>query len=391
MRAVAAGVVVLAVALIATTTTARADDDRGLHVVSVDASDALAPSIVVEVPGLLAGQALSQAAFAAVDDNGARPIHVEHLGLGQLDAALVLDTAVDVSLESVTQQQAAAVELLRLLDGARELGVYTSTARSLQPPTPDHPANYSFVGDVRPEGDRHFAAGLLSALAHFRRDPGSRRALIVMSAGAGDWTTPAETTVLAEGMAAHGVQVFWLAMDGTAPPIVDDLAAAGQPVSLVQGMTAAAAADHVATALRAQYRMTIDLTGASGPVRLRLEADGAVHEIPLAMEAAAEVPPAAAPPSTPSAAAPPPPSVPATTSPPVTTSPRTRAAGPIEAAKKPEPLERAFGVIEIGGGTSATWWALTIFVTIAAAATLTVVVASTSTAVVRRTERIERT
>ena len=141
-----------------------------------------------------------------------------------------------------------------------------------------------------------------------------------MSAGAGDWTTPAETTALAEDIAARGVQVFWLAMDGAAPPIVDDLAAEGQPVTLVEGMTAAAAADHVATALLAQYRMTIDLTGAVGPVRLRLEADGAVHEIPLAVEAAAEVAPATAPPSAPPAAAPPPPA-PVTTTPPAATSP----------------------------------------------------------------------
>ena len=98
----------------------------------------------------LAGHVLSQSAFAALDDNGARPIQVEHLGLGELDAALVLDTAGDVSLEAVTQQQAAAVEVLRHLDGARELGVYTSTARSLQPPTHDHrPASRSSPACVR--------------------------------------------------------------------------------------------------------------------------------------------------------------------------------------------------------------------------------------------------
>ena len=281
MRAPWAGLVVLGVALVATTSAAQADDEQVLRVVSIDTSQALAPSIVVAVPGLSAGQVLAPTAFSAVDDQGPRPMGVEQPGVGQLDVALVIDTAADVPLSTLGNQQATAVELLRHLQGAGELGTYTSTAQVLQPPTPDRLANFSSIAEVRPDGDRHFAAGLLSALSHFRPDTVSRRAIIVTSAGTADLTTPAETAVLAQDMTGRGVQLFWVVMDGTAPPIVQDLAASGQPVTVIAGKAAAAAADQVAAALQAQYRVTIDLTGAVGPVRLRVEVDGVVHEVAL--------------------------------------------------------------------------------------------------------------
>ena len=176
---------------------------------------------------------LPPAAFAALDDNGIRPIGVEHLGLGRLDVALVLDTAADVSVEALDKQQATTVELLRQLEGAGQLGVYTSTARVLQTATPDPSANFSYLAELRPEGDRQVVAGLLGALEQFHRDPATRRALIVMSAGGGDWASLPEMTALAEVIAERDVQVVWLALDGTSQSIVGALArfGAGPPPS----------------------------------------------------------------------------------------------------------------------------------------------------------------
>ena len=153
MRALTAGLAVLGVALIATTATAVAGDNHeGVRVVSMDTSQTLAPSIVVAVDGTSAAQVLPPAAFAALDDNGIRPIGVEHLGLGRLDVALVVDTAADVSVEALAKQQATAVELLRHLQGAGQLGVYTSTARVLQAATADPSANFSYLAGLQPGG-----------------------------------------------------------------------------------------------------------------------------------------------------------------------------------------------------------------------------------------------
>jgi hypothetical protein len=337
VRAILAGPVVIGALMATVTTPAAADDSRGLRVLSVDRSQPSSPSIVVGVPGELAGEVLSSAAFVALDDNGPLPIRVEHLGVDQLDVVLVLDTAGDVPLETVGRQQGAAFELLRHLQDAGRVGIYTSTARALQSPTSDRQSNYSLLFELEPKGDREFARGVLSALARFHQDRGSRRAIIVMSAGAGNWTTRAETTALAEDLTALDAQVFWLAVEGTTPPpIVRDLGASGQPVTLIRGNTATMAADRVATELDAQYRMTIDVTGAVGPVRLRVEGSGAVDEVPLAVEGTSGVP-------------------------------------------------------QDGGGTSATWRALAFFVAVATVMTLTVVIASTSAAVVHRTRRVGRT
>ena len=299
MRALTAGLAVLGVALIATTATALAGDiHEGVRVVSLDASQTLAPSIVVAVDGTSAAQVLQPAAFAALDDNGVRPIGVEHLGLNRLDVALVVDTAADVSVEALAKQQATTVELLRHLHGAGQLGVYTSTAQVLHAATADPSANFSFLAGLRPEGDRQVAVGLLGALEQFHPDPATRRALIVMSTGSDVWSSLPDAAGLSTAIADRDVQVIWLALEGTAPSIVDELTPAGRSAILVEGAAAAAAvADHVATALQAQYRVTIDMTGAVGPVRLRVEANSAAHEVPLAVAGGgfARIPPAAAP------------------------------------------------------------------------------------------------
>ena len=172
MRALTAGLAVLGVALIATTATALAGDNHeDVRVVSMDASQTLAPSVVVAVDGISTATVLPPAAFTALDDNGTRPIGVEHLGLGRLDVALMVDTAADVSVEALAKQQATTVELLRHLQGAGQLGVYTSTAQVLRAATPDPAADFSYLAALRPEGDRQIAAGLLGALEQFQRDP----------------------------------------------------------------------------------------------------------------------------------------------------------------------------------------------------------------------------
>ncbi len=361
MRAPSAGLAVLGVALIASTV--RAQDDEVLRVVSIDMSQPLAPSIVLTVPDLLAGQVLPAGAFSAHDDRGPRPISVENLTVGDLDVGLVIDTAADLPVTAVGEQQATAVEVLRNLQSGGDLGISTSTASSVQLPTPGHSATYSFLAGLRSEGDRHMAAGIRKLLDHFRSDSARRRAIVVMSAGDVDLTTSAETVLLAEDMTTRAVQVFWLVMDGTAPPIVHELAASGQPVTLIEGKSAAAAADQVVSALKAQYRVSIDLTGAVGPVRLRADVNGAVHEVPVSV--ATLVPPSTTQASATQPAAEPNRAAPVATMPAVPTT--GAAAAPIVTA----PMElnarqRTAGVVEINGGTSATWWALIAFASLAA-------------------------
>ena len=381
MRALTAGLAVLGVALIATTATALAGDNHeDVRVVSMDASQTLAPSVVVAVDGISTATVLPPAAFTALDDNGTRPIGVEHLGLGRLDVALMVDTAADVSVETLAKQQATTVELLRHLQGAGQLGVYTSTAQVLRAATPDPAADFSYLAGLRPEGDRQIAAGLLGALEQFQRDPATRRALIVMSTGSDVWSSLPDAAGLATVIADRDVQVIWLVLEGAPPSIVDDLTPTGRSPILVEGAAAAAAvADHLATALQAQYRVTIDMTGAVGPVRLRVEASSAAHEVSLAVAGGfARIPPVTAPVATDPDIVRPLPAATRSVAPAPPSATRSPAAQPAAA-----PEARPLGVsIELGGrSTTATWWVLAIFAVVAGATTLTVVASSGSATV----------
>ena len=184
--------------------------------VSMDTSQTLAPSIVVAVPDCSRRRRCSlPAAFAALDDNGARPIGVEHLGLGQLDVALVVDTA--GGRVPGGGGQAASGRRRAAPSPGRERDSSASTrappGRSSRRPPIDRPTSRTSPGCAR----RVIATSPPGCSARSPTStviPGRRRAIIVMSAGGGDWTTPAETTALAEDIAARDVQVFWLAHGG---------------------------------------------------------------------------------------------------------------------------------------------------------------------------------
>ena len=173
MRALSAELVVLGITLIAITTTAQADDDDQASAWSRwTRVSPRAPSVVVAVPDALTTRVLSPAAFSALDDNGARPIgrraprpsparrgardryrRRRALGGGRRTSKRPRSSCSVTSTEPVSSASTPA-----------------PPARSNRP-RPIGSANFSYLADLRPRGTRHFAAGLLGALAHFRPDP----------------------------------------------------------------------------------------------------------------------------------------------------------------------------------------------------------------------------
>jgi hypothetical protein len=214
-----------------------------LYIVSVEMTDAGTLSVVVAAPTAPMGQLLAPSSFSvAVDGQPLEVVVAEPLAPSDLTVGLVLDDSHGVTHDVLGQQQAALVEVVRLLEPGTYTAVGTSTGRLLAPPTVDKATMIGGIAAATPTAAGESPtgpAGLFEGVTGRRQlvtiDVEPSRPLIDVAEAA------AVSMVRLDGSGAATVETW---------PSPNALSPAAGPATLL------AALDQVGASLTRQYRLT---------------------------------------------------------------------------------------------------------------------------------------